>query len=860
VDVAVRRQVLGARAVAIGVVALLAVGVTGASGSRRHPHAATRRPFGGSALCNRHFTNATTFAIPGRGLALSWAPAGSRVADGHAIAVGGHLVGSQTFLPSGERYDTKLFDAATGAYLKRFGVHYWWAVANAWTVNPYLGEVIADGGGDHVMKLFFADGAGTAMGPIQSSGTRGRYAVADGALPAVKALYGSGVGPLGGWLLSLAFSPDGRWLAGATKDRTIRIWQVADDVAPQDRLKVVKVFYDPTIGAELSVRWSPDGRSIAAGERHGRVAIFAFDPERDRWDDDTIAAFAGLHDGDQVSWLLAHLNATTASGAALVSDAPVWQATGVGAVWNVRWSPDGRWLAAAGEGRASVFDVAAGGAAKPLGVGGHGLDFSPDGRWLAVGGGDQHVYLYDAASTPPFTLHDVLQAHTESVVGAVAWSSDGSTLASVAGGPLLGDLIFNQSIEGADDNVRLWTAAESDGVACAMLQAPGGGGDGSSGGGGSNGGGSNGGGSSGGNGGGGGSGSGGGSGGGGGTTGSGGAPLGPYPGFGFATTGGQGHAVLTVTNAADSGPGSLRDALAAAKSAGGAVVRFAVAGAANIHPTSPLVVPANTTIDAVGVGVTIWGGGEGGGRGLLDVCQSNVIVAGLAIRDALNDGIQIEPRDSATGNIANIVVDRCSITNSADGGIDVTGHGGRTVSDVTLIGNYIAGSGRYCYKGLCGGGSLFKYGATNGSYYANFFDDNLERTPLISGSGSPVPVVADLRYNVTRGTQSSAMSVRDGASANVVGNWFLDPRDGAMVWTSGHAFFDGGNTDQNTGTTAAARHLAAALPVPALPVPPAEDDVMRAGGTPRDAVDQCYVALPTHSFSVFNKATCDTGP
>ncbi len=176
--------------------------------------------------CNTRYSNTLTFPIPGRGLALSWAPPTSSV-GGHALAVGGHLVGSQTFLQSGERYDTKLFDATTGAYLKRFGVHYWWAIANTWTVNPYLGEVIADGGGDHAAKVFFADGPGTDLGDIEGAGARGRYAIQDGALPAIIAAYGHGspgLADINAWITALAFSPDGSYLAGASKDGSIRIW------------------------------------------------------------------------------------------------------------------------------------------------------------------------------------------------------------------------------------------------------------------------------------------------------------------------------------------------------------------------------------------------------------------------------------------------------------------------------------------------------------------------------------------------------------------------------------------------------------------------------------------------------------
>jgi hypothetical protein len=38
----------------------------------------------------------------------------------------------------------------------------------------------------------------------------------------------------------------------------------------------------------------------------------------------------------------------------------------------------------------------------------------------------------------------------------VAWSPDGETLASTAGGPLISQSL-NQSVRGPDDTVRLWT-------------------------------------------------------------------------------------------------------------------------------------------------------------------------------------------------------------------------------------------------------------------------------------------------------------------------------------------------------------------------------------------------------------------
>ena len=825
--------------------ALLAVGML-----------ANCRPAGAAAsgaadgTCNAHFANSLTFPIPGRGLALSWAPPGSGVAGGHAIAVGGHLVGSQTFLKGGERYDTKLFETSNGAYIKRFGAHYWWAVANAWTLNPYIGEVIADGAGDHAAKVFDANGPGTDLGAIQGANVRGRYAIDDGALAGIVAAYGHGTPGLeaiNAWILALSFSPDGGYLAGASKDGSIRIWQITDAIHREDQFRVVKVYYDPGSGAATSVRWSPDGTMLAAGFKGGKAAaIYGFDPDTTRWSESTIAAFARVSFERELAWLT--------DNAPLVADAPLWERTQPGAVWNVRFSPDGVYLAVAGDRSSSVFDLSTTEeTGTPLLTEGHGLDFSPDGQYLAVGGGDGRVYVFaTTSSAPPYALYDVLEGHTEDVVGAVAWSPDGSTLASVAGGPLLGSASFNESIEGDDDHVRLWEPAESEGVACAGVASPTttmapkpsttstskppkpstttttkpsktsttttATTSGSS------------------------------------TTTTTALPVqgGGYPGFGSATTGGKGYPGITVTSSADSGAGSLRDALARAEAAGGGIIRFGVSDAGDIHPGPNLIVPANTTIDATGSNITLWGGDEGSKNGVLNVWNSNVIVIGLRVRNALNDGIQVEPRAE---DISSIVIDRCSVTGSADGGIDVSGHGKHTVSGVTIMRNFVAGSGLPCRKGLCGGGSLFTDGALDGSYYANFFLSNVERTPLVAGYSGPMPVVADLRYNLVEATQSSAMSVRDGASANIVGNFFVGAQDGARLWLPARAYFAGGNTDQNPDSTAT-DHLAAALGVPAPPDASSLQDAQGAGAVPRDAVDTCYVSLPDPSFAVFRAATC----
>jgi eukaryotic-like serine/threonine-protein kinase len=272
-------------------------------------------------------------------------------------------------------------------------------------------------------------------------------------------------GPSG--IAAVAFSPDGRWVAGGGQDPVIRLWDSATG-------KEVQLFRVPS-GGIRTLRFSPDGKLLAAAGPDGIVRIWdrasgrllssllhggevwsiAFS-SRGVWlasagSDRTIRLWETA-DGRELSVLQGHEREVWAVAFCEKDDrlvsasndhkAKVWDPVRAKVLFSfehqcpltsVAWSPDGRWIATGGgDNVIHIWDPDNGKEIRSLA--GHlgfvtALSFDPSGRRLASASQDQTIKIWDLASwQEAFTL----RAHAD-FVWSISFDPDGRRLVSGSG-------------------------------------------------------------------------------------------------------------------------------------------------------------------------------------------------------------------------------------------------------------------------------------------------------------------------------------------------------------------------------------------------------------------------------------------
>jgi len=227
-----------------------------------------------------------------------------------------------------------------------------------------------------------------------------------------------------------------------------------------------------------------------------------------------------------------------------------------------------------------------------------------------------------------------------------------------------------------------------------------------------------------------------------------------FEGFGSFTPGGNNGSQVTVTSLADSGPGTLREAIT---NGNDRRIVFAIAGTIKLGSNLSIRDKSFITIDgstAPSPGITLQGRG-------LDIRNSHdIIITHMRIRNASDDGISIRIGSH------NVVIDHCSVTNSFDGNIDIT----EDTRDVTVSWSII-GDTRPDWFSLKTKGMLvanFDYPAvTNISLHHNLFINEFQRSPQVSTAG-----LFDIRNNVIWNWGSYGIRIREGAWGNIVNNAF----------------------------------------------------------------------------------------
>ena len=229
-----------------------------------------------------------------------------------------------------------------------------------------------------------------------------------------------------GDVLAIAYASNGKMLASAGRDETVRLWN------PKTGESLATLTGHG--GLVTGVAFSPDGKQLVSGSGDATVCLWSIQTRRQLWSSDTPQA---QEQGIQDPAIREAFDLPP-----LPYKSP-FEKLAFQWVLAVAYSPDGKTLASSGssDGTIQLWDVKSGKHIKTLK--GHTemvrtLAFLPDGKILVSGSDDDTIRMWDVATGRE---NRILSGHSNDVK-SVTFSRDGKMLASGS----------------KDASVRLWDA------------------------------------------------------------------------------------------------------------------------------------------------------------------------------------------------------------------------------------------------------------------------------------------------------------------------------------------------------------------------------------------------------------------
>jgi WD40 repeat protein len=216
---------------------------------------------------------------------------------------------------------------------------------------------------------------------------------------------------------SVSFSPDGKTLASASWDRTVKLWSVEGEL--------LSTLTGHTNWVN-SVSFSPDGKTLASASSDNTVKLWSLEGE-------LLSTLTGHTDG--VNSISFSPDGQTLASASSDNTVKLWSVEGellstLTGYTSVSFSPDGKTIASASSDNTVKLWSLEGELLSTLtkhtdAV--NSVSFSPDGKTIASASSDKTIKLWSVEGE----LLSTLTGHTQEV-DSVSFSPDGKTLASAS--------------------------------------------------------------------------------------------------------------------------------------------------------------------------------------------------------------------------------------------------------------------------------------------------------------------------------------------------------------------------------------------------------------------------------------------